>query len=79
MTRHFGRAPRGQRVRQSVPRKRGTNVTLIGALALRGWVATLSFSGSVDREAFDTFITDLLVPQLRRTDVVLLDNLRVHH
>jgi transposase len=79
MTRRFGRAPRGQRVRQRVPRKRGTNVTLIGALALRGWVAALSFSGSVDREAFDAFVTRLLVPRLRRSDVVLLDNLRVHH
>jgi len=79
MTRHFGRAPRGERVRQRVPRKRGTNVTLIGALALRGWVAALSFSGSVDGEAFDAFVTGLLVPRLRRADVVLLDNLRVHH
>lgn len=79
MTRSHGRAPRGQRVRQRVPRKRGTNVTLIGALALRGWVAALSFSGAVDREAFDAFVTELLVPRLRRSDVVLLDNLRVHH
>lgn len=79
MTRRFGRAPRGQRVRQSVPRKRGTNVTLVGALGLRGWVAALSFSGSLDREAFDAFVTGLLVPRLRRADVVLLDNLRVHH
>lgn len=79
MTRRFGRAPRGRRVRQSVPRKRGTNVTLIGALALRGWVAALSFSGPLDREAFDAFVTGLLVPRLRRSDVVLLDNLRVHH
>ena len=71
MTRRFERAPRGQRVRQSVPRKRGTNVTLIGALALRGWVAALSFSGSVDREAFDAFVTRLLVPRLRRSDMVL--------
>ncbi len=79
MTRRFGRAPRGERVRQRVPRKRGTNVTLVGALALRGWVAALSFSGSLDREAFDAFVTGLLVPRLRRSDVVLLDNLRVHH
>ena len=79
MTRSHGRAPRGQRVRQQVPRRRGANVTLVGALALRGWVATLSFSGAVDREAFDAFVTELLVPRLRRADVVLLDNLRVHH
>ena len=79
MTRRFGRAPRGERVRQRVPRKRGTSVMLVGALALRGWVAALSFSGPVDREAFDAFVTRLLVPRLRRSDVVLLDNLRVHH
>jgi transposase len=78
MTRRFGRAPRGRRVRQRVPRKRGTHVTLVGALALRGWVAALSFSGALDREAFDAFVTELLVPHLRRSDVVLLDNLRVH-
>lgn len=79
MTRRFGRAPRGCRVRQRVPRKRGTHVTLVGALALCGWVAALSFNGAVDREAFDAFVTELLVPRLRRADVVLLDNLRVHH
>ena len=79
MTGRFGRAPRGQRVRQRVPRKRGAHVTLVGALALRGWVAALSFSGALDREAFDAFVTELLVPQLRRSDVVLLDNLRVRH
>ena len=79
MTRRFGRAPRGRRVRRAVPRKRGTNVTLVGALALRGWVAALSFSGSLDREAFDAFVTGLLVPRRRRADVVRLDNLRVHH
>ncbi len=79
MTRRFGRAPRGRRVRQAVPRKRGTNVALVGALALRGWVAALSFGGPLDREAFDAFVTALLVPRLRRADVLLLDNLRVHH
>ena len=79
MTRRFGRAPNGERVRQRVPRRRGTHLTLIGALALRGWVAALSLSGAVDREAFDAFVTELLVPRLRRADVVLLDNLRVHH
>jgi len=79
MTRHFGRAPRGRRVRQRVPRKRGTNVTPIGAPAPRGRVAALSFSGAVDREAFDAFVTEWQVPRLRRADVVLLDNLRGHH
>lgn len=61
-----------------MPRRRGTHVTLVGALALRGWVAALSFNGPLDRGAFDAFVTRLLVPRLHRADVVLLDNLRVH-
>lgn len=73
MTRSCGR---GERVRQRVPRKRGTNVTPVGALALRGWAAALSFSGSVEREAFDAFVTESLAPRLGRADVVLPDNLR---
>lgn len=62
-----------------MPRRPGTHVTLVGALALRGWVAALSFDGALDREAFDAFVTRLPVPRLRRSDVVLLDNLSVHH
>jgi hypothetical protein len=50
----------------------GARVTLVGALALRGWVAALSFSGSLDREAFGDEGVELLVPRLRRTDVMLL-------
>ena len=36
MMRHYGRAPRGQRVSDRVPGDRGVNVTLIGALSRRG-------------------------------------------
>ena len=36
MTRHYGRAPRGQRVSDSVPADPGVNVTMIGALSSTG-------------------------------------------
>jgi hypothetical protein len=42
VTRASGRAPRGERVVQRVPRKRGTRVSLIGSLGLRGVVSTLA-------------------------------------
>lgn len=78
MTRHYGRAPAGERVVHSVPRKRGTSISVIGSLRLRGLVTSLRVAGAVDTEVFDTYVTAWLVPQLRRNDVVLLDNLRVH-
>jgi len=78
MTRLYGRAPRGQRVVQSAPRNHGIGLSLIGSLSLRGLVAPFSIEGAVDTLVFDAYVSKLLLPQLRRGDIVLLDNLPVH-
>jgi len=74
-TRAFGRAPRGERVVSHIPFKRGPNHSLIGSLGLRGVVASLLLTGSVDNLVFDAFVNELLLPRLRAGDVLLLDNL----
>jgi len=79
MTRRYARAPRGQRAYGHVPRNHGTNLSVIGALGLRGMIATMSVDGAVDTEIFDVFVSQVLVPALQPGDVVLLDNLTVHH
>jgi transposase len=78
MTRAYGRAARGERVNQSVPRNRGRGVTLIGSLGLRGVLAPLSLEGALDTAAFDAYVAQVLASQLRPSDIVLLDNLPVH-
>lgn len=78
MTRAYGRAARGTRVNQSVPRNHGRGVTLIGSLGLRGLLAPLSIEGAVDTVVFDSYVRHALVAQLRPKDIVLLDNLPVH-
>lgn len=79
MTRRYARAPRGKRAYGSVPRNHGANLSVIGALGLRGMIATMSVDGAVDTEVFDIFVSQVLVPALQPGDVVLLDNLTVHH
>lgn len=61
-----------------MPFNRGANHSLIGSLGLRGVVASLLLKGSIDHLAFDAFINELLPPQLRAGDVLLLDNLPAH-
>ena len=78
MTRRYARAPRGERAYGRVPRNHGQNLSVIGALGLRGMVAVMSVEGAVDTEVFDVFITEVLAPALRPGDIVLLDNLQVH-
>jgi transposase len=77
MTRTYGRAPRGQRVRGSVP-GHWTSVTLIAGLRLSGVVAPLAFQGATDTTTFEGYVAQALVPQLRPGDVVIWDNLKPH-
>ena len=79
MTRRYARAPRGQRAYGVVPRNHGHRVSVIGALGVQGLVAAMSVDGAVDTDVFNVFVERVLVPVLRPGDVVLLDNLSVHH
>ena len=78
MTRRCGRAPAGQRVVDAVPQGHWCVTTMISAINLAGVVSSLVFQGATDAEAFATFVEQLLVPKLRRGDVVILDNLSSH-
>jgi transposase len=79
MTPAYGRAPRGERVVESVPRNYGEQTSLIGALSFgRGLIAVMTLAGAVDTLAFDAYLARVLAPRLRKGDVVVLDNLNVH-
>ena len=73
-----GRSPRGKRVVGRVPRGRWEAITLLVTLTPNGFGPGLQLGGALDRGAFDTFVTRVLVPTLRPGDAVVLDNLSVH-
>ena len=79
MTRLYGRAPRGQRVIGSVPQNYGEPLTVLAALDRHGMRASMAFDGATDGPVFLTFLRQVLCPQLRSGDIVVLDNLRAHH
>ena len=78
MTRLFARAPKGQRARGKRPNKRGKNVSLIGAISLKGVITQLPILGSVDGLTFEAFISQKLVPKLWKGACVILDNCTIH-
>ncbi len=78
MTRRFGRAPKGQRVHDAVPKNWGQNVTILGALSCRGLDAVMTVEGATDAAVFRAFVSDVLAPTLRPGDVVVMDNLGAH-
>jgi transposase len=79
MTPRHGRALRGERVVDHVPRGYGEQTTIVGALSFgRGIIAVMTLVGAVDTLAFDAYLARVLGPRLRKGDVVVLDNLNVH-
>ena len=78
MTRTRGRAPRGQRVLAKVPGGHWRIVTMISAVRTSGPFAAASIVGATDSDVFRTYVREVLTPQLRPGDVVVMDNLAPH-
>jgi hypothetical protein len=68
MTRLYGRAPRGQRARESVPRNYGPQTSIISAVSLEGAEATMTVEGAVDTDTFNAYIEQVLRPTIRRDE-----------
>ena len=52
--------------------------TLIAGLRLSGMVAPMVLDGPINGEWFEAYVAQILVPELRRGDVVIMDNLASH-
>jgi transposase len=77
MTRTHGRAPVGERVYGSAP-GRWESITLTCGLRLSGVTAALAFPGATNTDVFETYVEQVLVPELKPGDVVIWDNLKPH-
>jgi len=78
MARTHGRAPRGQRLRAPVPHGHWKTTTLVAALRNTGMVAPMVLDGPINGALFQTYVDQVLVPELRPGDIVVADNLGSH-
>jgi transposase len=78
MARLRGRAPRGQRLRVGIPKGHWKTTTFVAGLRLTGMMAPFVVDGPMNRSAFLAYVRQVLVPELKRGDVVILDNLPAH-
>ena len=78
MARTHGRAPRGERLRMAVPHGHWKTTTFVAGLTLRGMIAPFLLAGPINRVAFTAYVEQVLVPDLRPGDIVIMDNLSSH-
>ena len=78
MARLHGRAPKGERLRAGIPHGHWKTTTFVAGLRLTGMMATMVLDGPINRDAFQAYVEQVLVRELRPGDTVIMDNLSSH-
>jgi len=78
MARYYGRCPMGQRCISSIPHGHWQSSTFLAALRHESIEAPFLIEGPVDAEVFTVYLEQVLCPQLRAGDTLILDNLSTH-
>lgn len=74
----YGYSPKGERLRLSVPRNRGKNTTLLASITLEGMGPSMAVEGSTTKEVFEAYLEQVLLPQVREGQVLIMDKLPAH-
>lgn len=78
MTPIYGRAARGARCPGRRPQNHWHTTTLVCALRSDALPAPCVLDGALNGDAFVAWVEQFLVPELRRGDIVVMDNLGSH-
>ena len=78
MTRRGGRSPRDTRVVCKVPFQAWRTTTMVLGLRHDRVIAPMLLQGAMTAEAFRTYISRVLAPELHRDDLVVMDNVPLH-
>lgn len=73
-----GWAARGQRLIGHAPFGHWNTMTFVGALRHDGIIAPWVIDGPINGDSFRTYVEQVLVPELRPDDIVVMDNLGSH-
>lgn len=74
----YGRSLMGDRVLSHKSTQSRTMISLIGAVALTGIVSIMYGVWNTTGDIFKTFIRKYLLPNLKKGQIVILDNARIH-
>jgi transposase len=78
MVRTNGWNPRGERLVGDVPMGYWETVTFIAGFRQTGIIAPMLIKGAMNGQAFLAYIEQVVVPTLKRRDIVVIDNVSFH-
>jgi transposase len=78
MTRLRARSIGGGRIHEATPGGHWKIMTILGAMSMRGMIATMTIEEATDADIFLAYVEQVLCPKLKPGDVVVMDNLSSH-
>ncbi|MGH9615544.1 MAG: IS630 family transposase [Acidobacteriaceae bacterium] len=78
MTRRYARGLGGARIHEAAPQGNWKILTILGAMSMRGMIATMTIEEPTDTDIFLAYLDHVLCPKLEPGDVVVMDNLSSH-
>jgi transposase len=78
MARRYGRSPRGERLDCAIPHGHWKTTTFLAGLTGSGFIAPYVLDGAMTGELFRAWTEQMLAPELRPGDLVIMDNLPAH-
>ena len=69
MARRYGRAPRGERLRMSVPHGHWRTTTFVAGLRGDGLIAPFVLDGPINREAFEVYVEQIVKRRSKLTPI----------
>lgn len=77
-TREYARVIGGERIKLPKPYPRGNHYTMISAIGAKKVLGTLYGNWHADGNIFSVFIEKILCPELKKGDIILMDNVSFH-
>jgi len=78
LCREYGRSLKGQKVLGEVSGKRFGRQSVISALLNGKFLAPMCFQGTCDTSVFNHWLKEILIPELKPGQVLILDNASFH-
>ena len=75
MKRLYARSNGGGRICETTPGGRWKIMTILGAMSLRGIIASMTAEEATDGDIFLAYVEHILCPALKPGEVVVMDNL----
>lgn len=77
LTSRYGWSLRGQPCKGTAPAG-WKSFSILSAIRLKGVVQSTTVEGAFKKESFREYMEDILLPSLKRGDIVIMDNLSIH-